>query len=219
MRDAASHRDADRKPINATITTADVNVLPASQESNISASSSASYAPALLSSQSNVSTESVVDTELTSPATSNVSSQCQPFNQAAPAPANQEDVRPPPRAVTPQPAPNMSEKPQNISSASPMAVDIPTISQGTKRTASGAVKLPSSSASLTATGLCTSENPVSTNALASLSRIGKVRIRRDADASLKQLLTVWRSTAVSGLEDASFLCHDQGAERVGAKVY
>ncbi|KAF4538006.1 Ribosome biogenesis protein bms1 [Lasiodiplodia theobromae] len=200
-----SHRDADRKPINATITTADVNVLPASQESNVSASSSASYAPALLSSQSNVSTESVVDTELTSPATSNVSSQCQPFNQAAPAPANQEDVRPPPRAVTPQPAPNMSEKPQNTSSASPMTVDTPTISQGTKRTASGAVKLPSSSAGLTATGLCTSENPVSTNALASLSRIGKLSadLKTRLSYAMIKVQNGWEQKSIDELETAT----------------
>lgn len=173
---AASHRDVDR---HATITTSTAipDVPPASQESNISASSSASYVPPLLSSQSNLSSESVVETELTSPATSNVSSQCPPSTQSAGVPANQEDNRPP-RAVTPQPATTTDDGDVNASTASPMAVDTPTISYGTKRTASGAVKLPSSSASSRSSVLFSNERSRNTSASSNPSRIGQVRIRR-----------------------------------------
>ncbi|OJD32202.1 mediator complex subunit med21 [Diplodia corticola] len=199
-----SHRDAVAQPSNTTITT-DVNVLPASQESDISASSSVSYAPALLSSQSNVSTESIVDTELTSPATSNVSSQCPPYSQPVPPPANQEDVRSPSRAVTPQPSTIMAEKLQNASSASPMAVDTPTISQGTKRTASGAVKIPSSSASLMTTGLCTSVPSANMGALSSLSRIGKLSadLKTRLSYAMVKVQNGWEHQSIEELETAA----------------
>lgn len=186
-RAAEGHRDAGRAPAT-TATIATTDVLPASQESNISASSCASYAPPLLlSSQSNVSTESIVNTEQTSPATSNVSSQCPPSNLPAAPFSNHEDNRSPPRTITPQPARTPSGRTRNASTGSPMAVDTPTIPQGTKRTASGAVKLPTTGPSTL--GLFSSDMSRNTSASSSLSRMGKVR-KHDATRKERVLKAV-----------------------------
>ncbi|EKG14276.1 Mediator complex subunit Med21 [Macrophomina phaseolina MS6] len=198
-----SHRDVDR---HATITTSTAipDVPPASQESNISASSSASYVPPLLSSQSNLSSESVVETELTSPATSNVSSQCPPSTQSAGVPANQEDNRPP-RAVTPQPATTTDDGDVNASTASPMAVDTPTISYGTKRTASGAVKLPSSSASSRSSVLFSNERSRNTSASSNPSRIGQLSadLKTRLSYAMMKVQHGWEQKSLDELETAA----------------
>lgn len=213
-----SHHGADRHTTTTT-TTATSDVLPASQESNISASSSTSYAPPLLSSQSNVSTESVVETELTSPATSNVSSQCPPSSQSAAAPANQEDNRPP-RAVTPQPATTTSEEVQNASTTSPMAVDTPTISYGTKRTASGAVKLPTSTSSSRSSVLLSSEHSRNTSTSSNPSRIGQLSadLKTRLSYAMMKVQNGWEQKSIDELETVASSQRTSPATRTPTSV-
>ncbi|KAF2193303.1 hypothetical protein K469DRAFT_693324 [Zopfia rhizophila CBS 207.26] len=110
-----------------------------SQESFVSTASSTFTAPRLLSSSSNISNSTAADTEFTSPGSSN-----------APSSQNQIEAN---RTMPPSPTVARGQHPQATTTridtnaprtgdtaASPMSVEFPVLTQGSKRTASGTMK-------------------------------------------------------------------------------
>ncbi|EON63667.1 hypothetical protein W97_02895 [Coniosporium apollinis CBS 100218] len=118
--------------------------LPNSQESYVSTSSSTS-APRLQSSLSDLSNPSIPETALTSPTASDHSqsqSETPQKSQLAEKPASSERQKQP-RARTPNidiAAANAKRDSVNSTQTSPMSIDTPGLTHGSKRTASGLVK-------------------------------------------------------------------------------
>lgn len=112
--------------------------LPDSQESFVSAASSAFAAPQLLSLSSNISNSTAADTDFTSPSSSNLpSSQSQPLEPPippSPTQARGQDAHPVPPRIDTTNAPRAGD-----TTASPMSLDSP-VTHGSKRTADGTIK-------------------------------------------------------------------------------
>lgn len=123
----------------ATINNLYKRELPDSQGSVLSSvSNTFATTPALHSSSSNVSNSTTVDTDFTSPFSSKPSSQNQLLDPPiAPSPAQfrSQNVHPAPSRIDTTSAPRTGD-----TAASPMSLDSPVLAQGSKRTASGAVK-------------------------------------------------------------------------------
>ena len=119
--------------------------MPDSQESFVSASSSTFAVPRLLSSSSNISNSTGADTEFPSPTSSNgPSSQSQTFDSSQPIPPSPNQTRPQhSRPTAPMIDTDLRDGGGSGSggtATSPMSVDTPLLTQGSKRTASGTVK-------------------------------------------------------------------------------
>ncbi|KAK7548861.1 hypothetical protein IWX49DRAFT_589898 [Phyllosticta citricarpa] len=175
----------------------------ASQESQLSASSTTSQAPRLLSLQSNVSTDSIPETESTSPATSNVSSQTDPAKPAPAVAGASAPVQKPvalDTCITPrkQTAFQHDFSPRSAA-GSPMAIDTPPTSRGAKRTASGLIKPPTSAYGGTNdTGASSGAHSRNTSTESGLTRIGKL------SAELKTRLSYAMIKVQNGWEQKSF---------------
>lgn len=184
--------------------------LPDSQESLVSAVSSTSSAPQLPSSSSNLSTSTAGDTELTSPASSNVPS--------IPHKPSERAIPPSPSRVRGQDAPLRIDAacvPQvGDTAASPMSVDSP-IAHGFKRTADGSVKVLGLKVD-SSVGPTMGHKRNKSMESNSNTRIGEVRPtmeRLDKDS-----LWLTRSTAFRTAKDSPFVRNGQGSEWVGAAV-
>ncbi|KAK7539335.1 uncharacterized protein J3D65DRAFT_276081 [Phyllosticta citribraziliensis] len=174
----------------------------ASQESQLSASSTTSAAPRLLSSQSNVSTDSIPETESTSPATSNVSTQIDPSKPVVATLGASAPVQRPgalDTCITPRKQTTLQHDSSPRSAAgSPMAIDTPPTSRGAKRTASGLIKPPTSAYGGTETGASSAAHSRNTSTESGLSRIGKL------SAELKTRLSYAMIKVQNGWEQKSF---------------
>lgn len=120
-------------------------MMPDSQESFVSASSSTFAVPRLLSSSSNISNSTGADTEFPSPTSSNgPSSQSQTFDSSQPIPPSPNQTRPQhSKPTAPMIDTDLRDRGGSGSggtATSPMSVDTPLLTQGSKRTASGTVK-------------------------------------------------------------------------------
>ena len=134
----------ERSKIGPTASHSCSQQLSNSQESYVSASSTAA-APRLQSSSSNVSNASVPETVLTSPTTSEFSQQQLPSpqeSQLTEKPVDNERPRPPRPEAPGIDVTTAGTKRDSVNSSqtSPMAVDAPGLTHGSKRTASGLIK-------------------------------------------------------------------------------
>ncbi|KAH7128691.1 hypothetical protein B0J11DRAFT_276615 [Dendryphion nanum] len=109
------------------------------QDSYLSAASSEFTAPGLLSSSSNISNSTAAETDFTSPSiTSAPSSQAYPVERYVPPSPTQSRSQ---NVQTPAPRINTTNALRTgDTAASPMSLDSPSITQGSKRTASGVIK-------------------------------------------------------------------------------
>ncbi|KAK8242932.1 hypothetical protein IWZ00DRAFT_546462 [Phyllosticta capitalensis] len=180
----------------------------ASQESQLSVSSTTSAAPRLLSSQSNVSTDSIPETESTSPATSNVSSHID-LSKTATATANASASAPlqnpvaPNTCITPRKQTALQHDFSPRSAAgSPMAIDTPPTSRGAKRTASGLIKPPTSAYAGNETGASSTAHSRNTSTESGLSRIGKLsaELKTRLSYAMIKVQNGWEQKSIDELE-------------------
>ncbi|KAF2136753.1 uncharacterized protein K452DRAFT_208361, partial [Aplosporella prunicola CBS 121167] len=181
------------------------DALPGSQESYVSASSTASTAPRLPSLGSNLSTESVADSDLTSPATSNAShAQPKPSSQVNHGPGTPvaHDPARVARPITPQPDTAPRDAVANASAiTSPMSVDTPTLTQGSKRTASGTVKH-ATVGSQGKTGLLSGLHSRTTSSDSNVSRIGQLsaELKTRLSYAMVKVQNGWEQKSIDELE-------------------
>jgi hypothetical protein len=124
----------------ANISTLYKRDLPDSQDSYVSNASAAFAAPALMSSSSNISTSTAADTDFTSSTSSHAPlTQPRPAEKIAPASPTQARAQQHVQAFAPRIDTTLAQR-TGDTAASPMSLESPGLTQGSKRTASGVIK-------------------------------------------------------------------------------
>ncbi|OCL05861.1 hypothetical protein AOQ84DRAFT_344143 [Glonium stellatum] len=186
-------------------------IVPDSQESFVSASSSTFTAPRLLLSPSNISNSTAADTEFTSPTSSNgPSSQSKVFNSSQPIPPTPNQTRRqhsrPAAPVVDTDLRNGSGNGSGGTATSPMSVDTPLLTQGSKRTASGTVKTTMSGILDSPMRAPPSRHSRNTSIDSNMSRIGEVcwlsaQLKTRLSYAMVKVQNGWERHTIEELEE------------------